>query len=63
MSPFEHFRHSLVRKLILTLGVLLFFSLSASMYITIHFQKAPTTIALALSIFLITFAERVLMPY
>ena len=55
MSPFEHFRHSLVRKLILILGVLLFFSLSASMYITIHFQKAPTTLALALSIFLITF--------
>ena len=56
MSPFKSFRHSPLRKLILTLGVLLFFSLFASMYITIHFQKTPITLALAVCIFLITFA-------
>ncbi len=56
MSPFKHFRHRLVGKLILALGVLLFFSLFASMNLAIHFQKGPITLALGACIFLIAFA-------
>lgn len=63
MLPFKHFRSSLVRKLILTLGVLLFFSLSTSMYIAIHFQEVPTTLVLAVCIFLIAFALMVWLVF
>ncbi len=56
MSTLKQFRHSLVLKIILTQGVLLFLSLSAWMVITGVYPKAPITLALGALNFLITFA-------
>ena len=55
MSTLKQFRHSLVLKIILAQGVLLFLSLSAWMVITGVYPKAYSTIALGALNFLIAF--------